>query len=287
VAILSAVERHPGGASRTDIAEILVPELPPRTLQFRLKHLVDARRLVKNGEGRSAKYSLFPAQREPTSIAPADLGGVEESVVPLSTKGSSIRRYLSQPLAARRPAGYNRQFLDSYRPNDSFYLSTTERARLAEAGQQNFTAAAAGAYAKQILNRLLIDLSWNSSRLEGNTYSLLDTKRLIEFGEEAKGRDRLEAQMIVSHKDAIEFLVRAADEIGFNRYTILNLHGILAQNLLPDEGAAGRLRHIAVGIESSRSHRDTKVTVHVPYRKEVKRDGAGAPRRWQATALPR
>ena len=103
-------------------------------------------------------------------------------------------------------------------------------------------------------SRLLIDLSWNSSRLEGNTYSLLDTRRLIEFGEEAQGRNRLEAQMILNHKDAIAFLVSAADEIGFNRYTILNLHGILAQNLLPDEAAAGRLRRIAVGIEKSAFH---------------------------------
>jgi hypothetical protein len=100
----------------------------------------------------------------------------------------------------------------------------------------------------------LIDLAWNSSRLEGNTYSLLDTKRLIEFGEEAQGRNHLEAQMILNHKDAIEFLVGAADEIGFNRYTILNLHGILAQNLLPDQGAPGRLRRIAVGIEKSAFH---------------------------------
>ena len=103
-------------------------------------------------------------------------------------------------------------------------------------------------------SRLLIDLSWNSSRLEGNTYSLLDTRRLIEFGEEAQRGNRLEAQMILNHKDAIAFLVSAADEIGFNRYTILNLHGILAQNLLPDEAVPGRLRRIAVGIEKSAFH---------------------------------
>jgi hypothetical protein len=60
--------------------------------------------------------------------------------------------------------------------------------------------------------------------------------------------------MILNHKDAIAFLVSAADEIGFNRYTILNLHGILAQNLLPDEAAPGRLRRIAVGIEKSAFH---------------------------------
>ena len=121
-------------------------------------------------------------------------------------------------------------------------------------GKVNFEEQAAGTYAKQILTRLLIDLSWNSSRLEGNTYSLLDTTRLIELGEAAEGRDRLEAQMIVNHKEAIEFLVNDAAEIGFNRYTILNLHGILAQNLLPDANATGRLRRMAVGIGKSTYH---------------------------------
>lgn len=253
-AILTAVERHPESASRGDIAELLTPRPMQRTLQFRLKYLADAGRLVKKGKGRAARYSLPQTQHELVTFAPAQRPGAEEDIVPLSVASTAIRSYLSQPLAARKPAGYNRQFLDSYRPNASFYLSPTERGRLAEIGKPNFAAAAAGTYAKQVLNRLLIDLSWNSSRLEGNTYSLLDTKRLIEFGEEAKGRDRLEAQMIVNHKDAIEFLVGAADEIGFNRFTILNLHGILAQNLLQDEGAAGRLRHIAVGIERSSFH---------------------------------
>ena len=53
--------------------------------------------------------------------------------------------------------------------------------------------------------RILIDLSWNSSRLEGNTYSLLETERLLELSEAAKGKDLRETQMIVNHKAAIEF----------------------------------------------------------------------------------
>jgi hypothetical protein len=60
--------------------------------------------------------------------------------------------------------------------------------------------------------------------------------------------------MILNHKDAIEFLVSAADDIGFNRYTILNLHAMLANNLLADPTAPGRLRHMAVGIERSAFH---------------------------------
>ena len=112
----------------------------------------------------------------------------------------------------------------------------------------------AGTYARQILNRLLIDLSWNSSRLEGNTYSLLDTERLLELGEETEGKQQLEAQMILNHKAAIEFLVEDAGMIDFDRRTILNLHALLADNLLPDPRATGRLRHGAVRIEGSVFH---------------------------------
>jgi len=236
-----------------EIAEALENKVPLRTLQYRIKYLVERGRLVKEGEGRAAKYHL-PSAQPAAVIDTPQAGAEEEAGVPLSPASTEIRQYLGQPITARMPVGYNRQFLDSYRPNESFYLSSKERAHLAEVGKQNFATEAAGTYARQILNRLLIDLSWNSSRLEGNTYSLLDTKRLIEFGEEPQGRDRREAQMILNHKEAISFLVSAADEIGFNRYTLLNLHGILAQNLLPDEGAAGRLRHIAVGIEKSTFH---------------------------------
>ena len=60
--------------------------------------------------------------------------------------------------------------------------------------------------------------------------------------------------MILNHKDAIEFLVDDAGRIGFDRHTILSLHALLADNLLADSRAAGRLRHIAVGIDGSVFH---------------------------------
>jgi hypothetical protein len=102
-----------------------------------------------------------------------------------------------------------------------------------------------------MLNRLLIDLSWNSSRLEGNTYSLLDTERLISLGEAADNKTAMEAQIILNHKDAIEFLFQGADDIGFNRYTILNLRVLLSNKLLPDPAAPGRLRQFSAGINRS------------------------------------
>jgi hypothetical protein len=247
VAIEDAVRRNPNGVSTPEILRALATSVPPRTLQYRLKHLVTRNRLIMDGEGRWARY------RMPAGAIDA-VAREDSAVISLSEAGAAIRDYVRQALEARKPVGYDRKFLDRYRPNASFYLTEQDRTHLAAVGRPQIAEQPAGTYAKQILSRLLIDLSWNSSRLEGNTYSLLDTKRLIELGEEAVGRAHLEAQMILNHKDAIEFLVGAADEIGFNRYTLLNLHALLANNLLADPTAAGRLRYITVGIEHSAFH---------------------------------
>jgi hypothetical protein len=253
-AIEQAVRGHPGGISARQILSALAKPLPIRTLQYRLKDLASRNRIVKEGDGRWARYRLPGPASQGEAAFPNDRLVSEEAIVPISAGGAAIRAYLRRPPAARKPVGYDRAFLDAYRPNASFYLSETERSHLAQVGRPRIAEQPAGTYAKQILSRLLIDLSWNSSRLEGNTYSLLDTKRLIELGEEAEGRGHLDAQMILNHKDAIEFLVTNADEIGFNRYTMLNLHALLANNLLADPTAAGRLRYVAVGIERSVFH---------------------------------
>jgi len=250
-AIERAVRTRPGVTS-AELAEMLGDQVARRTLQHRLKGLVDDGRLIREGERRWARYRVPEA---PPAPAPAVEAVADEAAVPLSPEGQEIRSHLRQPLAARAPVGYNRGFLSAYRPGETFYLPADARAHLTEIGARPVRGQEpAGTYARQILSRLLIDLSWNSSRLEGNTYSLLDTKRLIEFGQEAEGRDRLEAQMILNHKDAVEFLVGNAADIGFNRYTLLNLHAILANNLLADQRAAGRLRHIGVGIDGSVYH---------------------------------
>jgi hypothetical protein len=94
-------------------------------------------------------------------------------------------------------------------------------------------------------------LSWASSRLEGNTYSRLDTQKLIEFGQAAEGKDAKETQMILNHKVAIEMLVEGGSEIGINRFTLLNLHAALSENLMADPEASGRLRRRPVEIGRS------------------------------------
>ncbi|WP_225587435.1 Fic family protein [Methylomonas fluvii] len=109
----------------------------------------------------------------------------------------------------------------------------------------------AGTFARDILNRLLIDLSWASSRLEDNTYSRLDTERLIEFGQAAEGKDVMETQMILNHKSAIEYLVRDTEHAGVTAETIVALHAFLSDGLLADPMSCGRLRNRAVDIGGS------------------------------------
>ena len=175
-------------------------------------------------------------------------------IIPLSQGSEEIRAIIARPLSSRKPVGYQTEFLDSYQPNVSSYLSAEIRQKLSEMGQAGQPEQPAGTYVRKVLDRLLIDLSWNSSRLEGNTYSLLETQRLFEFGENAEGKTAEEAQMILNHKAAIEMLVDQAEDVGFNSFTICNLHALLSDNLLPDPSACGRLRSKPVGIAGTVFH---------------------------------
>jgi len=124
---------------------------------------------------------------------PLSLFPIETRHYQLSKHAKEVQRIVSRPLIKRKIVGYNKDFLNSYRPNKTAYLTDAERAHLRELGTVPIGNQPAGTYARQIIDRLLVDLSWNSSRLEGNTYTLLDTKPLLEFGKQAEGSDRIEA----------------------------------------------------------------------------------------------
>ena len=248
-ALLDVINRFPDGLAMEQIEAIL--EAPPnrRTLQRWLNELIVREQVYREGQGRSVKYRCvkeIAATAHAAVTASAMVHG--EIMIPLTSEAKEVEALLRQPLVLRQPVGYNRAFLDSYRPNETYYLDQSLRTELLSQGLAVSSQEPAGTYARHLANRLLIDLSWNSSRLEGNTYSLLETERLISVGEVATGKNALETQMILNHKGAIEFLIDSADEIGFNRYTLLNLHALLCDNLLEDPTASGRLRTIPVGI---------------------------------------
>ena len=256
------ISQHPNGIGISALEEALSHHLPKllhrRTLQRRLETLLSEKRIITEGESIALVYK--PGSGTDVVIA-ADHSGVAISgnaefnfYIPVSQEGGILRDLVQQPLMRRRPVGYHRSFLEDYEPNVNFYLSASLRAQFHEMGCTPSKERPAGTYAREILNRLLIDLSWASSRLEGNTYNRLDTKNLIELGQAAKGKDIQETQMILNHKAAIEMLIEEAQEIGFNSFSFFNLHAILSENLLPDERACGRLRRRLVSIQGSVFH---------------------------------
>ena len=171
-----ALAKFPSGASIEQIARSLVPAVPRRTLHRRLDDLIANGAVTVHGSGRATRC-LLAAERAREAKRPTELR--------LSRRGEVLRAAIRAPIHQRKPIGHNRAFLDEYEPNTTFYLSESQRRDLAEAGRSSDADMPAGTYARQIFDRLLIDLSWNSSRLEGNTYSLLETERLIKLGQSA------------------------------------------------------------------------------------------------------
>lgn len=212
-----------------------------RVIQRTLARMIEKGAIQTRGKARARVYILaFSAEQKHTF-----------NDIFVSKESGELLRYVLQPLQTRKPVAFNANFLKYYIPNQTFYLSSSLRQELFATGKVENVIRPSGTYARNILNRLLIDLSWNSSRLEGNTYSLLETKRLIELGENAAGKDATETQMILNHKDAIEYIVESANEVQITAHEVRSIHALLSENLLGDPGASGRVRNIAVGISGT------------------------------------
>lgn len=239
--LLALIAEHRDGLSINAIAEALGGSVPRRTLQRRLALLVERGRLRIQGEARAVRYRP----------APGDDGTVAEPYVHTSVEGEEIRAYVRRPRHMRQPVGYQLEFLERYRPNESAYLPQALREQLHGLGRSPAEQTPAGTFARDILNRLLIDFSWASSRLEGNTYSRLDTERLIAQGQAAEGKNALETQMILNHKEAIEYLVRDPEHANVTVDSVVSLHAFLSDGLLADPFACGRIRNRAVEIGGS------------------------------------
>jgi Fic family protein len=253
--VQAALRDHSAGLALRELEARLTGVASRRSLQRKLNGWQRKGLIRAVGIRRGRRYllpsPLAPAAATAAASATATLSSTDDDGVSLSTAGRELRAMVKRPMADRAPIGYQREFLDGYRPGVTQYLTESLRRHLHELGRTRDDQRPAGTYARDILNRLLIDLSWSSSRLEGNTYSLLDTKELIEHGNAAPGKDAKETQMILNHKAAIELLVDSAEEIGVNRYTVTNLHALLADNLLDQPAYAGRLRETPIGISAS------------------------------------
>lgn len=257
-AILNALQQHPEGLSRMSLQRA-VRRSTMVAWKFRLvlSGLEDRGVLHRTGASpRTSRYLAGPAPRD-LAAGPA----VPPEV--FSPEGVQVIALVTRPLHLRPPCSYDRALLDDYQPNVTAYLRPHDRALLRDLGATPGANQPEGTWARQVFERLLIELSWNSSRLEGNTYSLLDTERLFRDRAAAEGYQVLETQMLLNHKQAIEYLVDEAATLRLDPRTLRTLHGLLAENLLPDPADEGRLRRATVRI-----HDSTFVPLDVPQQVE-------------------
>ena len=208
-----------------------------RTLRRRLAELVARGDLGSEGAGPATRYFLRPSSTNKLELSP---------------EGEALLQKVSVPESQRAATRFEYDFIADYQPNKTFFLPDTLRARLVDRGRSANAQMAAGTYIRDILDTLVVDLAWASSALEGNTYTLGDTKELIERGQAAEGANQAEATMILNHREALQYLVKNAETIAFDRRTLFDLHSLLADGLLDNPADAGRVRRRAVLIGASR-----------------------------------
>lgn len=244
--ILSLLKAYPDGLSTRHIFESINYSKSYKSLQRLLLSLSEEGLILKTGEKRARKYHPRDLSKTP------DIGQLMDSdSTVFSPKSQKALRFLDNPPHIRKKVSYNRAFLDGYVPNQTSYVAPRLRQQLLDAGKRFDQNLAAGTYAREICQRLLIDLSYNSSRLEGNTYSRLDTQNLVEHGTAAEGKVYEETVMIVNHKEVILFLIENVQDIDLDSLTIRNVHYLLSQDLLANPEASGNIRTCEVHIGRS------------------------------------
>ena len=254
MAVLAVLSRNQAPLGIGEILARLPGTQSKRTVRRWLADLARDGRIVKTGNTRATRYRALPTVSDGPS---AQIANDDTATDKANRKQRTFSRrslaalaHVRRPLFERRPVAYNADWLASYRPNRTFYFDDSDRTRMRERGQRTLASAPAGTYAKRIYNRLLVDLSYNSSRLEGNTYSLLDTQRLVMEGASADGRLDEETTMILNHKEAIRHLVDRAGSIDVTYDEVLTLHYLLSDGLVPPQHA-GSIRDYGVRVSRS------------------------------------
>jgi len=242
--------------SRSEVAEAL--GAPSATVLRYLDKLIGEGKVERVGATSAARYRLLGRKIQLAAAAVVSSPTTAKLTVSpaWSEAAAALIIELSVPLGARQPISYQRHFVDDYVPNQSFLLPQSLANDLHQEGKSPGQQPA-GTYARKVIKPLLIDLSFSSSRLEGNRYSRLDTEVLFDAGT-ADPADK-DATMLLNHKRAIEFLIDEVPSYGLTTMVIRNLHTLLMQGLLNDENALGLIRERVVNISNT-----VYIPSHVP-----------------------
>lgn len=203
-----------GELGRTELAEALTEPVSDATLKRTLQRLVQEGKLETTGRARATRYRLSAA-------------GVLFGTVDLD----AYFDVAPDERAAR--TGYNFDLIEHQLPQVALF-SERERATLLslQAEFERHLAEMTPTGKQRELTRLGIDLSWKSSQIEGNTYTLLETERLLREREEAEGKTREEAIMLLNHKAALDLIARHTDYLQeLSVAHIEDIHSLLVQDL--------------------------------------------------------
>ena len=170
-----------------------------------LKKLIETGFLNKSGAGRNVTYSFVPEYK--------------------LLKEFNIEEYFTKQGILRDVQGeFNREIFNQITKVEIFTkeeldflnnLHTKHKTKILKFGEDNIT------IMKRELERLIIDLAWKSSQIEGNTYTLFETEALLKEKVKAKGKTEIEAIMILNHKKAIDFI---KEELKQEYYSSADLH---------------------------------------------------------------
>ncbi len=226
IEILQFLHYHPL-ANRAKIMAGLMEAPSDSTMKRLLSAAAKEGNVETVGRGPATKYRLTPQAHVtmPLDLATYFDKDIDERVVQESFNFDLIREVLPK-----------------------VEIFTKEELEVLNAAQKEFKKNTEGMtdleYRKE-MERLGVDLSWKSSQIEGNTYSLLETERLLKDKQTASGKTKEEAIMLLNHKDALDFVLDVPDylkELSVHR--IEDIHSILTKELEVDRN----IRHRRVGI---------------------------------------
>ncbi|WP_293300845.1 Fic family protein [Pedobacter sp. UBA4863] len=227
--VLQYIKEHPASSS-SEIHKGLGLEIGYASLKRMLSKLVTAKMVVAKGKLKGTKYFISPSY---------------EIIYPIN-----IDEYFKKEVDERRILNLFNLALIPNILNDIQLFTDTEENQLQllqHRFKENVAHLSDVAYNKE-LDRLAIDLSWKSSQIEGNTYSLLETERLLKEKETAAGKPKDDATMLLNHKEAINFIIATPDYVvPLGISGIEDIHSILIKDL----GVERNIRQRRVGISGT------------------------------------
>lgn len=216
--------------SSKEIFDAVEIDVSYATLKRMLTKLISANYLITTGRGKGTKYLISPAYEV---IQPVD-----------------IEEYYEQEIDERKIIeGFNFSIITEILSKNNVFSRSemTDLAALQEVFQKNISQLSETEYRREF-ERLAIDLSWKSSQIEGNTYSLLETERLLKEKETASGKTKEEAMMLLNHKAALDYIIDHPDYLyPLSVSKIEDIHSILVNDLPVERN----LRKRRVGISGT------------------------------------